>query len=551
MLEKLAKQTAIYGISTIVGRFLSYLLTPYYTRIFGQATYGIVTDVYALIPFALVILTLGMESGYFRFAAKAELTAGRNTGEGKKKRSSENAPGENTRREENDGRDGSAREKENAGRDGNARESEAVREAKDRLFGTTFGITALFAAAAFAAVWIFREPISAWMDVKGGGVYSLHTDYVVWVAAIVMFDVWSAIPFARLRERGEARKFVIIKTSAVAVNVALAFGFGVAGLYGTTFGVGWVFVANLLSSLFAWMAAMATAPRRWPRIDGTLLATVAVFSLPLLLSGMAGTGSEFLDRQIIKYFAPDFPMEQLGIYGAVTKIAVVMVLFTQMYRYAAEPFFLSNFRKEEFKEMNAAAMKYFMIVSMSIFLGIALFRDLFSLIVGGDFREGTYILPVILGANVLNGVWLNLSFWYKREEMTRFALVVTFSGLVVSVAANLALVPLWGYRGAAWARLASEAAMVAVSYGLCRRYFPMPYEVGRIAGYVGLALALFFGVELTVERIGAGWPLRWALSAAAVAVYVWCAARRERIDVHGLLLALIGKAGLKSIEQGK
>lgn len=544
MLEKLAKQTAIYGISTIVGRFLSYLLTPYYTRIFGQATYGIVTDVYALIPFALVVLTLGMESGYFRFAAKAELSAGRKTAQGKKNRSNENALGkEDARGNEN------ARDKKHAPGKEDTRESEAVEEAKDRLFGTTFGITALFAAAAFAAVWIFRVPISAWMDVREGGVYSLHTDYVVWVAAIVMFDVWSAIPFARLRERGETRKFVIIKTSAVAVNVALAFGFGWAGLYGTPFGVGWVFVANLIASLFAWMAVMATAPRRRPRIDGALLAAVAVFSMPLLLSGMAGTGSEFIDRQIIKYLAPDFPMEQLGVYGAVTKIAVVMVLFTQMYRYAAEPFFLSNFRKEEFKEMNAAAMKYFMIVSMLIFLGIALFRDLFSLIVGGSFREGTYILPVILGANVLNGVWLNLSFWYKREERTRFALVVTFSGLVVSVAANLALVPLWGYRGAAWARLTSEAAMAAVSYGLCRRYFPMPYEVGRIAGYAGLALALFFGVELTVGRIGAGWLLRWALSAAAVALYAGYAVRRERIDVHGLLLAMAGKAGVKGREQ--
>ncbi len=495
MLEKLAKQTAVYGISTIVGRFLSYLLTPYYTRIFGQATYGIVTDVYALIPFALVVLTLGMESGYFRFAARAEAAGG------------------------------------------------DVGEAKDRLFESTFGITAIAAAAAFAAVFLFRGPISAWMDVETGGVYSLHTDYVVWVAGIVMFDVWSAIPFARLRERGEAGKFVAIKTASVAVNVALAFGFGLAGLYATPFGVGWAFVANLISSVFAWVAVMTTAPRRLPRIDWRLLASLAAFSMPLLLSGMAGTGSEFLDRQIIKYFSPDFPMEQLGVYGAVTKIAVVMVLFTQMYRYAAEPFFLSNFRKEEFREMNAAALKYFVIVSMLIFLGIALFRDLFSLLVGGDFREGIGILPVILGANVLNGVWLNLSFWYKREELTRYALVVTFSGLAVSVAANLAFVPLWGYRGAAWARLASEAAMVAVSWGLCRRYFNVPYQTGRIAGYAGLALALFFGAELTAEYLDAGWPLRSALAVAAVAVYLWCAVRWERIDVGALLRAVTGKTG--------
>src|SRR5574344_385551 len=197
MLEKLAKQTAIYGISTIVGRFLSYLLTPYYTRVFGQESYGVVTDVYALIPFALVLLTMGMESSYFRFAAKAEQQGG------------------------------------------------DVADAKRRLFATTWGITSLAAVIFAAAVIIFRSGVSSAM----GEIYFAHPEYVVLVALIIMFDVITCIPFSRLREQGRAKMFVGLKMLNIVLQVVLAFGFGFAGKYATEFGVGWVFVANLTASI--------------------------------------------------------------------------------------------------------------------------------------------------------------------------------------------------------------------------------------------------------------------------------------------------------------
>ena len=486
MLEKLAKQTAIYGISTIVGRFLSYLLTPYYTRVFGQAEYGIITDIYALIPFALVVLTMGMESGYFRFAAKADAAGG------------------------------------------------DIKAAKKRLFSTVWGITSLAAAAFFIAVAALREPIARAM----GEAYVAHPEYVVLVGAIVMFDVASCIPFSRLREQGRAGRFVTLKMLNIVLQTGLAFAFGAMGLFATEFGVGWAFVANLAASVITFLSILPTTERTVPKVDWLLLATVFSYSLPLLVSGVAGTANEFIDRQMIKYLVPENAMAQLGIYGAITKIAVVMMLFTQMYRLAAEPFFLANYRKDDFKTMNAAALKYYIIASMLIFLGIALFKDLFALIVGRDFRQGIFILPVVLGANVLSGVWLNLSFWYKREERTWLAIAVTFVGLIFTVLCNILLVPKYGYYGAAWARLASEAAMVAVSYWLNRKYYPTPYPMARIVEYVAVAMAVY-GASVAGEQ-WIGQPIAiYALNALLVGSYALYVVRRERIDVVAMVRSIL------------
>ena len=486
MLEKLAKQTAVYGISTIVVRFLSYLLTPYYTRIFGQETYGIVTDIYALIPLALTLLTMGMESSYFRFSAKAEEAGG------------------------------------------------DVRAAKRRLFATTWGVTSLAAVVFFVLVASFRNGVAGLM----GEAYAAHPEYVVWVGLIILFDVWACIPFSRLREQGRALLFVGIKALNVVMNVALAVAFGVAGLFATEFGVGWVFVANLIASVVTWLVILATVDRTVPKINWALLAAVFAYSLPLLVGGLAGTANEFIDRQLIKYLVPEGAMAQVGIYGAITKIAVVMMLFYQMYRLAAEPFFLSNFKKSDFVQMNAAALKYYVMASMLIFLGIALFRDVFALIVGRDFREGIFILPVVLGANVLTGVWLNLSFWYKREEKTSLAIVVTGAGLVSMLVFGVWCIPVWGYYGAAWARLASESTMVAVSWWLNRRFYPTPYDWRRIGEYVAAALAVFAVCE-AVTACGGNKLIAYAFNIVLFAAYALYLVRRERIDVAALVKAAL------------
>ena len=479
MLEKLAKQTAIYGISTILGRMLSYLLTPFYTRIFGVESYGIITDVYALIPFALVVLTMGMESSYFRFAAKAEAEGGN------------------------------------------------VEQNKRKLFATTWGITSLAALLFFVVVVLLRGEASALM----GEVYAANPLYVVTVAAIVMMDVVACIPFARLREQGKALTFVALKLFNIVLQVGLAVAFWAVGLFNTDFGVGWAFVANLIASIITAAAVVVASGRISWRIDKALLLLIFAYSLPLLLSGIAGTANEFIDRQLIKYLVPEGALAQLGIYGAITKIAVVMTLFTQMYRLAAEPFFLANYRKDEFKMMNAAALKYFIMVSMFIFLAIALYRDIFALIVGRNFREGIHILPVVLGANILGGIWLNLSFWYKREEKTKFALWITLTGLVCSVGFGALLIPRLGYYGAAWSRFAAEVVMVAVSIVLNRIYYPTPYQFGRMSEYIVLALAIFF---VTEQFEIANEVVRYTVSTIFIVLYLAYAVWREKIDLKAM-----------------
>ncbi len=490
MLEKLAKQTAIYGISTIVVRFLNYLLTPYYTRIFTQGEYGIITDIYALIPFALVILSMGMESSYFRFTTRAE------------------------------------------------EEGNNVEVGKRKVFATTWGITTLAATLFFTIIWLLNMPISEAM----GKAYVAHPEYVTIVAAIVMVDVWSIIPFARLREQGRAMRYVLLKALSMLLNVGLAIVFGIAGMYDTSFGVGWVLIANLAASVVTLFALLPTTGGIVPRIDFALLRKIFIYSLPLLISGVAGTANEFVDRQMIKYLTPggeEMAMADLGVYGAIVKIAVVMTLFTQMYRLAAEPFFLSSFKKEDFKEANAASMKYFVMASMVIFLGIVLFRDLFALIVGRDFREGIDILPIVLASNVLAGIWFNLSFWYKREEKTKYAAYITFLGLAVTLGLSFVLVPRMCYRGAAWVRLIAEAAMVVWSYTLCRKHYPIPYDLKRIGEYFAVTVVVYSTSEYalaglsTAEHTG----LNIVLFMGAVAYAVW----REKIDIKGLTKAIIGK----------
>ncbi len=486
MLEKLAKQSAIYGVSTIVGRLLSYLLTPYYTRIFAQGEFGIITDVYAIIPFALVLLTMGMESSYFRFAAKAEAEGGT---------------------------------------------AETIARSKERLFTTTWGLTSVAALLFFAIVMLFDAPISRVM----GDVYEASPMLLPLVAAITALDVIVSVPFARLREQQRAGHYVALKLLNIILQVGFAFGFGFAGLYKSDFGVGWVLVANLAASAITFVMILIATGRIRLQFDRKLLGRVLIYSLPLLLSGVAATATDFIDRQMIKYLATEGAMAQLGIYGAVVKIAVVMTLFTQMYRLAAEPFFLSNFKKEDFVEMNAAAMKYFVMASMAIFLGIVLFKDIFALIVGPHFREGIFILPIVLGANILMGIWLNLSFWYKREERTSLALVITLAGLAASVVSNIIFIPRWGYYGAAWARFIGEAVMVVVSYALNRKLFPTPYPLARIGEYVGLAL-LIYGASIAIGDIG---PATYAVSAMLLSLYALFAIKREKIDINSLIKSIL------------
>jgi len=230
----------------------------------------------------------------------------------------------------------------------------------------------------------------------------------------------------------------------------------------------------------------------WPRIDPATFRRMMIYSLPLLISGVAGTASELIDRQMVKWLMPPSEaMSALGVYGATTKLAVIMVLFTTMYQLAAEPFFLARFKKEDFVRQNAEATKLYLVAAVAIFLGIVLFRDVAILILGERFRGGGHLLPMLLVANGLAGLVLSLSFWYKQMGRTWAAIAVTGTGMVVTLALCTALIPRIGYEGAAWARLACEAAMVAVSLWLNQRYCRTPYDFRRMGMYVAVGGAIY------------------------------------------------------------
>ncbi len=402
-IKTLAGDTMIYGLSTILTRMLNYLMVPYLTRVMTQGEYGVVTDLYSLIPFALVVLTMGLESGYFRFAGSA-----------------------------------------------------ADEDEKRRIFRTLWRLTCCVALVFLLLVGCFSNSIAPFLN------YGDHPEYLRWTAGIIFFDVATALPFAKLREQRKRLAYVGLRLAAVVVNLGMCVYFYSVRNFS---GVEWVLKANFAASALVFLALGFGKYEFKERWDFGMLRKVLIYSLPLLISGIAGTCNEFIDRQMIKWLMPaDMAMPALGIYGATTKLAVIMILFTQMYRLAAEPFFLAKFGKRgEFARQSYTAMWLYVAVAMVIFVLIMVCKPLVVLILGEQFRGGDHLLPILLGANALAGVVFNLSLWYKQAERTWIALAVTGTGLVFTVALNLWLVPQMGYEGAAWARLGCEIAMVAVS----------------------------------------------------------------------------------------
>ena len=489
MLKQLAGQTAIYGLGTIVPRFLNYLLFPYLTRVMTVGEYGVVTDLYSLIPFVLVLLTMGLETGYFRFAGKAGSEAEKRT-----------------------------------------------------IFSNVWGAVTAISIVFFVLALLFTPQLARVME------YTDHPSYIRLVAAIVMLNTVTAIPLARLRQQGRAKRFMILRLLFVVVNLALTFFFysGLPGLaelgicaswYDPQYGAGYVLLADLLANIVLLFALIPDFRDAMPHIRWRQLRTILAYSFPLLVSGIAGVSNQFIDRQMIKYLLPSvISMDALGIYGAVSKLAVIIFLFTQMYRYAAEPYFLSGFKNDDFKRQNAEAQKYFIIVSIFMFLGITLFTNLFALMMGKDFREGVYVLPVILLANIFAGIWLNLSFWYIKSGETKYAIWITGTGLVFTLGLNLALTPVLGYFGAALARLGCETAMVAVSYYLNQKHYPVPYDLRRIGTYFLVGGAIY-GTSLLTSALPAA--LEYTLNLAMLAAFGLYAIRLEKIDMKGILHSII------------
>jgi O-antigen/teichoic acid export membrane protein len=430
-IKQLAGQTMVYGFGIVIPRLLNYLLlTPFYTRVFDQPQYGVITELYAYVVFLLVILTYGMETGFFRFADK------------------------------------------------NHNKDDVYKTSLISLFSTSLIFILI--------TWLFTNPVS---EIIG---YENHPEYIRWIAIIVAIDAFTAIPFSRMRLENKALKYSIIRIAEVSVNILANWFFlyycpsryesseFLYWIYNPNIGVGYVFISNLIASLTKILLLLPYTFNFKGHFDFSLLKRMLFYSYPLLIAGLAGTVNEALDRVLLKHLTPENAMAKLGIYGANYKLAVLMTLFVQMFRYAAEPFFFNKKDDVNARVIYAEVMSYFVFSGMLIFMLVMLFLPYFALFIGPDFREGIGIVPIILIANLFMGIFYNLSVWYKITGQTKYGALFVIIGAVVTIMINVLLIPEYGYVASAWGHFVSYSLMMILCYLYGQKYYSIPYNLKRI-----------------------------------------------------------------------
>lgn len=428
----------IYGLGTIVPRVLNYLLlTPFFTYIFYKGEYGVFSELYAFVAVLLVVLTYGMETTYFRFA-------------------------------------------------------EAEKN-KNRVFSTAFGSILISSLIFVLLVFMFSGSISSLIQ------YASNPEYILWIAGIVAVDALVSIPFAKLRQENKAFKFAIIKFSSVAINIGLNAAFfyekwSAPDPHSVQISIEYIFIANFLSSAFTLLLLLPEIIKIKPSFSPILLLRMLKYALPLLVVGVAGIINEHGDKIILKYLISDSEnaMDQLGIYSANYRLAVLMTIFTQMFRYAAEPFFFSQEKEKNSKKTYADVMKYFTIFGLLIFLGVTLYIDVVKYFIGAPFREGLDIVPLILLANLFLGIYFNLSIWYKLTNRTIYGAIIAIIGMVITLGLNFVLVPEFGFRGAAWATFFCYLTMMLISFFWGKKFYKITYDLRSLAIYFFLAISLYF-----------------------------------------------------------
>jgi O-antigen/teichoic acid export membrane protein len=472
-LRKLASQTAVYGLSSIVGRFLNYLLVPLYTYTFPAGAYGVVSEFYAYAGFFAVLLTFGLETGYFRFRTREGVPAG---------------------------------------------------AAYPAALSFLLVANLLF----LGAIAAFRQPLADALR------YPDHPEYLMWFALILAMDAISALPFARLRAEERAWRFAGVKLAeifaAIALNLLFLLGWPKAAAlwpdsplalaYDPAVGVGYIFVANLIASAFKLLLLLPQFRHLRLREGLKVMRPMLAYSLPMVVIGFAGVINEMLDRAILKYLLP-YSLEEnlriLGIYGACYKLSILMTLFVQAFRYAGEPFFFAYAGRADAKRAYASVLKYFVIFCVFIFLLVTLYLEGFQYFIGAEYREGLDVVPILLMANLFLGVYVNLSVWYKLTDRTMLGAWVSLGAAILTIALNFWWIPILGYRGAAWAHLACYGSMALASYLLGRYYYPVPYPLARIGGYLLFGL-LLYGTDRELV-LNCGWNV-WTTGTALLALYL-------------------------------
>lgn len=501
VLRKLAGQTAIYGLSSIGARFLNFLLVPLYTSkyVFEPADYGVVTALYSWTALLNVVLTFGMETAFFRFAAREAPL-------------SKPAPGTDP-----------------------GGEGPGV-----RLYSTaTWGL--FFPALAFMLLGgVFSGAIAEGLH------FGAYASSVLMLVLIIGIDAITAIPMARLRQEGRPWKYAFINLLSMGVNIVLSvffllycmkrynMGQGNAlidAVYDPALGVGYVFAINLVSTAVKLLVLLPSWPSFRP-MDKDLLRALFTFGAPLMVAGLAGMVNETADRVVMKYLLPaDIANSEVGIYGACYKLAVLITLFIQAFRMGAEPFFFSHAKEQQSRETFARIMNVFVAVCMGAFLLVMLFLDLFKWFIPNEaYHEGLRVVPILMLANVFLGIYYNQSVWYKLSDRPRAGSTISLIGAGITLALLFALIPSMGYMGAAWTTLICYASMAVISYAWGQRHYPVPYDVTRVLNYMAIGTFLWWGCE----QLPFSGALNYGVRAFALFAFLAFAWRLERTALRPL-----------------
>jgi len=471
-LKSLAKDTAVYGLSSIVGRFLNYLLVPLYTTMIPASCggYGTVTNLYAYTALLLALLTFGMETTLFRFSSK---------------------DGENPR----------------------------------LVYGTTLrmvgGVTLFFAAAVLALL----SPIASALG------YADHPWYVGCMAVIVAMDAFQAIIFSRLRQTGRAVKFMLCKFAFIIPNILLnLFVFLVLPRYyqAPDGGVGFIFIVNLVCTASVFLYFIPELKGLGYGFDKALAKRMLRYTWPLLLLSLVGILNQVADKILYPWLVPGPEGKvQLGIYGACVKIAMILALLTQAFRYAYEPIVFGNSKDKDSPQTLVDGMKYFIIFSLLAYLAVMFYLPVLKYFVGNSYWEGLRVVPVVMAAEICMGIYFNLSFWYKLSDRTIWGAVISGIGAAVMIALNILLVPRIGYMGCAWAGLAGYGTAMLLSYFIGAKKYPVAYDLRSAVFYVVLTTALL-KISNILALAGLGTVALLAANTGLLCVYAFCVYRSLR-----------------------
>ena len=456
-LKGLAKDTAIYGLSSIVGRFLNYLLVPLYTHCMPKASgdYGVSVNIYAYTALILVFLTFGMETTFFRFANK----------EGEK---------------------------------------------ADTVFTTAFAIVTALTAIFLALVFGFIGPISDILN------YSEHHEYLLMMAAVVALDAIQSLPFCYLRYQKRPLKFAALKMLFIVFNIALNVIYMVVLRKTEVF---YVFLINLwCTGAITFLFMPEFFKLKW-KFDVQLMRRMFSYSWPILVLGIAGILNQTADKIIYPLVNDsDTAKAELGVYGACVKVAMIMAMITQAFRYAYEPIVFAKTKDKDSKEYYAHAMKYFIIFTLVAFLCVMGYMDVLKRLIGPEYREGLAVVPIVMAAEIMMGIYFNLSFWYKIIDKTIWGAVFSITGCTVLVAVNVIFIPRYSYMACAWGGFAGYAVAMLFSYLVGQKLNPIDYDIKGIMRYVVLAAVLY----VAMVNLPSTWPIwaRMALNTGLITIFL-------------------------------